>query len=97
MTNDQTAQDALCLKVSVGYAMALMRWEQVEAFVEVTGESYNAVSRLNAAIYACSTVQRASLDIQSKSFLLKNIVMCSQLSHTNYWLYFICGDKITNY
>jgi galactokinase len=44
-----------------GCAVALVKRERVEAFVEATGEAYRAVSGLDARIYVCSAAQGASL------------------------------------
>lgn len=44
-----------------GCAVALVKREQVEAFVEATSEAYRAVSDLDAKIYVCSAAQGASL------------------------------------
>ena len=44
-----------------GCAVALVKREQVEAFVEATEEAYHKVSGLNAVIYICSAAQGASL------------------------------------
>jgi galactokinase len=44
-----------------GCAVALVKREQVEAFVEATGKAYRAVSGLDAKIYVCSAAQGASL------------------------------------
>ena len=44
-----------------GCAVALVKREQVEAFVETTGEAYHAISGLDAKIYVCSAAQGASL------------------------------------
>lgn len=44
-----------------GCAVALVKREQVEAFVEATGKAYRAVSGLDAVIYVCSAAQGASL------------------------------------
>jgi len=44
-----------------GCAVALVKREQVEAFVEATVEAFHAVSGLNAEIYVCSAAQGASL------------------------------------
>lgn len=77
--------------------VALVKREQGKVFLEATRKACRAVSRLDAAIYVCSAAWGLIRYILSKSFLLKNIVMCNQLSHVNYWLYFICGDKIASY
>jgi galactokinase len=44
-----------------GCAVALVKREQVEAFVEATGKAYRAVSGLDAKIYVCSAAQGANL------------------------------------
>jgi galactokinase len=44
-----------------GCAVALVKREQVEAFVEATWEAYRMVSGLDAKIYVCSAAQGASL------------------------------------
>jgi galactokinase len=44
-----------------GCAVALVKREQVEAFVEATERAYQAVSGLDAVIYVCSAAQGASL------------------------------------
>ena len=44
-----------------GCAVALVKRDQVETFVDATGEAYRAVSGLGAKIYVCSAAQGASL------------------------------------